>query len=141
MTRWIHGISFEMLRAAFCEYFGVSGEHADVLIVLFERAPDRVGVRELQTLLSSHRPPRRSFIYERVRVLREIMEAEALDSGGQLDAAGYALTEIGVEECRKALKAAADALMKHGPLVRLNGENVEEIRARSSPSQPLRKSA
>ena len=114
MTRWIHGISRELLRAAFCEYFGVSEEHADIVVLLFERPGESVTTRKMQVLLNSHRPPKRSVIYERVRVLREIMEPESLDSGGQLDDTGYALTEIGLSECRKALRTMAEVMLRGG---------------------------
>lgn len=147
MTRWIHGISKELLRAAFCEYFGVSVEHADILILLYERPNESVTTRKMQALLNSHRPPKRQVVYERVRVLREIMEPESLDSGGQLDDTGYALTEIGVEECRQALKAMAVVLLRHGPEVAVPGDVVEIIGPEAQamlpppdkPSQPLRK--
>lgn len=115
MTRWIHGISQAMLRATFSDYFGVATEHADILILLYERPGESITTRKLQVLLNSHRPPKRGTIHERVRVLREILEAESLDSGGQLNDEGYQLTEIGLEECRKALRQMAEVLTRDGP--------------------------
>lgn len=128
MTRWIHGISRELLRAAFCEYFGVSEEHADIVIILFERPGEPVTTRKMQALLNTHRPPKRQVVYERVRVLREIMEPESLDSGGQLDDTGYSLTEVGYAECQKALKATAEVMMRGGfELPRIAGIGEELI--------------
>ena len=139
MTRWIHGISRDLLRAAFSEYFGIATEHADILILLYERPGERITTRKMQALLNSHRPPKRQVVYERVRVLREIMETESLDSGGQLDDLGYALTHIGLEECRKALRQMAEVLTQDGPVIDLPGERVE-ILAIAGPddSPPLR---
>lgn len=144
MTRWIHGISRELLRAAFSEYFGVAIEHADILILLYERPNEQIKTSKMCVLLNSHRPPRRGTVHERIRVLREIMEPESLDSGGQLDDAGYSLTEIGVEECRKALRQMAEVLTRNGPQVSIPGERVEiigheEVRALPAPDgEPLR---
>jgi hypothetical protein len=127
VTRWIHGISRDLLRAAFSDYFGVSEEHVDILIVLYGRPGEWVPTKKLQVLLDSHRPPRRGAVHERVRVLREIMESESLISGGQLDDIGYTLTEVGFSECAKALRAMAEVLTRTGPEVVVPGVYVEEI--------------
>ncbi len=129
MTRWIHGISRELLRAAFSDYFGVAQEHADILILLYERPGEQITTRKMQVLLNSHRPPKRGTIHERVRVLREIMEPESLDSGGQLDDTGYSLTEIGTDECRNALRQMAEVLTRHGPELVCPGGTVEMLPA------------
>lgn len=137
MTRWIHGISKDLLRAAFKDYFGVATEHADILILLYERPGESISTRKMQVLLNSHRPPKRSVVYERVRVLREIMEVESLDSGGQLDDLGYSLTAVGLEECRKALRQMAEVLTRNGPELIVPPADVdlapEEIRALPAP--------
>jgi hypothetical protein len=117
MTRWVHGVSRDILRAAFREYFGVSEEHIDILVVLYGRPGEWTQLRRLQVLLDSHRPPKRQAVYERVRVLREAMESESLLSGGQLDDQGYALSEVGFSECAKALRALVDALLRSGPKI------------------------
>lgn len=127
MTRWIHGISRELLRAAFRDYFGVADEHADILVVLYGRAGEWTHLRRLQVLLNSHRPPKRQAIYERVRVLREAMEAESLLSGGQLDELGYALSEVGYAECAKALRALAQVLVRNGPVIEIAPSNEDAI--------------
>lgn len=124
MSRWVHGISRDILRGAFREYFGVSDEHADVLVVLYGRPGEWVKVKRLQVLLDSHRPPNRSTVYERVRVLREAMEPESLTSGGQLDDLGYALSSVGFRECHLAVRALAEALVRDGPV--LIAENEED---------------
>lgn len=116
MTRWIHGISKELLRATFRDYFGVSDEHADIVVILYGRPGEWVTTRKMQALLNSHRPPKRSAVHERIRVLREIMEPESLISGGQLSDLGYTLTEVGFSECQKALHAMADVLTRLGPV-------------------------
>jgi len=115
MTRWVHGVSREILRAAFGEYLGLGDEHVDILIVLYGLPGEWVKAKRMQRLLDSHRPPKRQAVYERIRILREAMEVESVESGGQLDDAGYRLTEVGFDECRKALRLMADALVKDGP--------------------------
>jgi hypothetical protein len=137
VARWIHGISHHLLRAAFCEYFGVGGEHADVLCVLYGRPGEYVPMRKMRTLLNAHRPPNRQAVYERVRVLREIMEPESLISGGQLDDLGYALSEIGFDECQKALSAMAEVLTRAGPAHGIPAliEAEEQLRALPPPKE------
>lgn len=137
VARLIHGISRDLLRAAFCDYFGVRGEHADILVVLYERPGVAIPTRELAMQLNSHRPPTRGALHERIRFLREILDAESLDSGGYLDNSGYQLTEIGLAECGRALLVMAEALTRCGPATILSGSNVEDIR-RSSDSASLR---
>lgn len=117
MTRWVHGVSRDILRAAFREYFGVSEEHIDILVVLYGRPGEWTQLKRLQVLLDSHRPPKRQAVYERVRVLREAMEPESLLSGGQLSDEGYALSEVGFAECAKALRALVEALLQSGPQI------------------------
>lgn len=117
MTRWVHGVSNDIVRGAFREYFGISDEHAQVLVVLYKRPGEWVKVRKLQVLLDSHRPPKRQAVYERVRVLREAMEPESLSSGGQLDDTGYALTGVGFRECDMALRVLAEALVRDCPVL------------------------
>jgi hypothetical protein len=117
MTRWVHGISPEILRAAFREYFGVANEHAEILVALYARPNEWTPMKRLQVLLNSHRPPKRQTVYERVRVLREAMEPESMLSGGQLDDTGYALSELGFAECTKALRALVEALLRSGPQI------------------------
>jgi hypothetical protein len=135
LTRIIHGISRELLRAAFCDYFGVAEEHADILVLLYERPGEPIPTKDLAKLLNSHRPPTRGAIHERIRFLREGMEAESLDSGSHLDDRGYSLTEIGLGECAKALRVMAEALAKCGPATMLAGRNVEAIRRGEEPQQ------
>jgi predicted DNA-binding transcriptional regulator AlpA len=129
MTRWVHGISRSVLRAAFCEYFGVGDEYADVLIVLYGRPGEWTHMRQLQLLLNTHRPPTRQAVYERIRVLREIMEPESLLTGGISEALskgnayvneGYALSEVGFAECAKALKALVESLVRAGPQIAIS---------------------
>jgi hypothetical protein len=117
VTRWVHGVSKEVLRSAFREYFGISAEHADVLVVLYCRPGEWTKVSRLQVLLNSHRPPNRQAVYERVRVLREAMEPESVSSGGQLDDTGYALTGVGFQECDVALRSLAEALVRDCPVL------------------------
>lgn len=117
MTRWVHGISKGVLTAAFGEYFGVSEEHIDILVVLYARPGEWTQLQRLQILIDSHRPPKRQAVYERIRVLREAMEPESLLSGGQLDDQGYALSEVGYAECAKALRALVEVLLRSGPRI------------------------
>lgn len=125
MTRWVHGVSKDILRAAFREYFGVSDEHADILVVLYGRPNEWTPMRRLQVLLDSHRPPKRQAVYERIRVLREAMNAEALMGGDRFegDGAGYALSEVGFAECAVALRMLCETLLKAGPRISLPGKD------------------
>lgn len=127
MTRWIHGISRELLCAAFRDYFGVSDDHAEIIVVLYGRPGEWTPIKRLQVLIDSHRPPKRGAVYERIRVLREAMAPESLLSGGQLDDQGYALSEVGFAECARALKALAEVLLRKGPEISVPGEWSEEV--------------
>lgn len=117
MTRWVHGISRDLLRHAFSEYFGVSQGHAAILVALYGCPGEHIPIKRLGLLVDNHRPPLHPALYERIRVLREIMEPESLISAGPFDAAGYCLTEVGIEECRKALAAIAEAMLRAAPQV------------------------
>jgi hypothetical protein len=119
VTRWVHGVSQDVLRVAFREYFGVADEHVEILIVLYGRPGEWTPIKRLQVLLDSHRPPKRQAVYERISVLRDAMEAESLLSGGQLDefGQGYALSEVGYAECAQALRALVEALLRAGPQI------------------------
>jgi hypothetical protein len=125
----VHGVSKGILREAFREYFGLSEEHVDILVVLYRRPNEWVKIKALQVLLNSHRPPKRQAIYERVRVLRDVMEAESLLSGGQLDDQGYALSEVGYRECEAALRVIADALVRERPEINLAANDDQDTRA------------
>lgn len=131
VTRLVHGISKELLRAAFCDYFGLRDEHADILVLLYERPGEAISTRDLAKLLNSHRPPTRGAVHERIRFIREILEPESLDSGGYLDNSGYLLTEGGIAECAMALFVMAEALTKAGPAAIINGARAEQIRSAS----------
>lgn len=125
MSNVVHGISRNLLRAAFCDYFGVREEHADILVVLYERPGEPIPTKELAILLNSHRPPARGAIQERIRFIREIMELESLDNGSPQDnrwqlSSGYFLTEQGIAECVKALKVMAEAMRGCAPPPRLD---------------------
>lgn len=113
MTRWFHGISRDLLRAAFSEYFGLSRVYIDVIVLLYERPYESVPIKKLSYLLNSHRPPSAGVIHERIRVLREVMDAESIDSGGRLNPEGYRLTELGYRECQVALGHMAEILTTH----------------------------
>lgn len=117
MTRWVAGLSKDVLNATFREYFGISTEHADVLVILYTRPGEWVKTRQLQVLLDNHRPPKAQAVYERIRVLRTIMDPESLSSGGQLAETGYALTSVGYRECDKALRAMAEAMVRDCPVL------------------------
>lgn len=136
MSRWVHTVSREMLRAAFSEYFGVSQAHCDVLVVLYSRPNEWTTVPRLQVLINSHRPPKRQAIYERIRVLRDVMEAESIESGGQGHGTGYRLSEVGFRECRMALLTVSDALQREGPETMV--EEPEQLLLLDDARAPLR---
>lgn len=123
VTRWTHGVSKDVLNAAFREYFAISQEHAAVLVVLYTRPGEWTKAGRMQVLLDSHRPPSRQVVYERIRVLREAMDSESISSGGQLNDTGYALTGPGFRECDRALRAMAEALVRDCPVLTVEGED------------------
>lgn len=116
VRRTIQGQSWGLMREALSDYYGLSHEYADILILLYERPGQGLTWSELGKLISSHQPPTRGALQERVHILRQTMEAEALDSwdiapaGGKIAGCRYTLTDIGREEVEEAMRCCADAL-------------------------------
>lgn len=75
-------------------------------MVLFDRAGEPISARDLCRQVSTHRPLQTQALYERIRVLREAMDTEALDS----DKGCYFLTDVGMAECHRALAEMAKAM-------------------------------
>jgi hypothetical protein len=99
-----------MLRTAFRDWFGIQDNQADLLVLLFDRQGRPMSCKAIGQALQSHRPLTVGAVHERVRVLRQSMEAESLDS----DSRGYFLSAVGMSECRKSLQAMARALLGQG---------------------------
>ena len=110
MSRWVHNNSQELIRAALGEWFGLGREYIEVLHILYEAAGDWISAEDMRSRISSHRRLSKQAVYERISVLRSAVDAESIDSGGQLDPSGYRLTEIGFDECRRALGSMAAVL-------------------------------
>jgi hypothetical protein len=110
VRRFVGGISTAALQCAFMEWFGLQENQADLLVVLFERHGRPLSSQQLSVRLSSHRPLGVQAVYERIRVLRQAMEAESVDTNDR----GYLLTDQGMAECRSALRAMAQALLRNG---------------------------
>jgi hypothetical protein len=110
VKRWVRGLSREMLIVTFSDWFGVQRTQAEVLVVLFEKEGRPLPCKRLGQEVSSHRPVSPGAIWERIRGLREVMEPEGIDHGVR----GYLLTEVGLAECRKALRTTAESLIRHG---------------------------
>lgn len=108
--RFVGGISRDALRTAFRDWFGLQENQADLLVVLFEQRGRPLPSMKISRCIQSHRPLTVAAIHERVRVIRQTMEAESIDS----DEAGYRLTEIGMGECRLALREMARTFLGHG---------------------------
>lgn len=106
MTRWLRGISRDHLRVAFRDYFGVQDNHADVLVTLFQAGGRCLGAGVISREVSSHRPLSSHAVMEKIRALRAAMATEAIDT----TTTGYSLTEIGLDECRKAVLEMATQL-------------------------------
>lgn len=79
---------------------------SEVLVILFDRGGDPITARDLCRTVSTHRPLNTQALYERIRVLREAMDTEALDS----DQGSYFLTDVGMAECHRALAEMAKAM-------------------------------
>ncbi|WP_395443590.1 hypothetical protein [Caulobacter sp. UC70_42] len=75
-------------------------------MILFDRAGEPISARDLCKQVSTHRPLQMQALYERIRVLREAMDTEALDS----DQGCYFLTDVGMAECHRALAEMAKAM-------------------------------
>lgn len=107
--RWLSGgLTRDMARISFRDYLGVGDEVADVLVLLYEAGGEPVQARALCMAINSHRPLKIGALYERISVLREAMDTEAVDSANGC----YWLSEIGMEECRRAMRDTASALTR-----------------------------
>lgn len=115
--RFVGGISRDMLRTTFRDWFGVQDNHADLLVTLFQAQGQPIAAKALAVASSSHRPGRVEQVWERVRNLRQVLNSEAIDTFES----GYGLTDIGMAECHRALRetarvlAAESALLPHIP--------------------------
>jgi hypothetical protein len=113
-TRWVRGISRDMMRTLFRDWFGVQDNQADVLVTLYQAGGQALHRRALCLAINQHRPPTMGALHERIRVLRSAMETESIDFDEET---GYRLSEIGLEECRKAVQQMGRVLAEDGPLI------------------------
>lgn len=113
-----------LLRAAFQDWFGIGESGADLLMVLFNAGGQPLSRRAIAVRADSHRPQSDGAVYEAISQLRQSMETEAVD---QSDGAYY-LSEVGMGECRQAIREEARALMGIGaePANDWQGPMVEE---------------
>jgi hypothetical protein len=95
----IGGLRRDLIRAAFCEYFGIGDPCAHLLIALYEGFGQSHPSEKLRKAVNSHRLPSANVIWESIRVLRSVMEPEAIDR----DESGYFLTDTGLRECNDGL--------------------------------------
>lgn len=107
-VRWHHGVSRDMLRTTFRDWFGIGDAQADILVTLYDRGGKSLTSRELAVAVNSHRPLSTGALHERISVLRQAMESEAVDFD---ECRGYCLTDTGLTECTHALRQMAIALM------------------------------
>ncbi len=105
-ARFINGCPINLHRAAFEGYLGLGPGSSEVLVILFDKAGDPISARDLCKAVSTHRPINTQALYERIRVLREAMDTEALDS----EKGSYFLTDVGMAECHRALAEMAKAM-------------------------------
>jgi hypothetical protein len=110
-TRWVSGVSRDLIRTAFRDYLGVADAPADVLVTLFELDGRPIATKLLCAMVNSHRPLSAGALHERIRVLRQAMESEAVDFEEE---AGYFLTDVGMDECNRALRKMAEAMVAGG---------------------------
>jgi len=90
-------------RFAFREWFGLRPAEADLLVSLFE-ANGALVKSHVLAAMAKVSPPSVPVLLVR---LRSALETEAIDcERGR----GYRLTEIGLAECRNALRALCDEL-------------------------------
>jgi len=111
-NHWVKGISRDLLRTAFRDYFGIYESSATLLVELYQAGRDEEGlsnpvpVKDLCYLLSSHRSLNAGALYERVRVLRAAMSPEAIEQ----DNSNYWLTDVGFDDAAGAIKDLARTL-------------------------------
>lgn len=111
-VRWSnHGLRRDILKAAFSDWLGLPDAEADLLVALFDLGPEPVSWQLIAMAINSHRPPTQPALWERIRKLRQAMEAEAVDS---VEGKGYCLTEVGRAECAKAIADLAGRLAAVG---------------------------
>lgn len=96
-----------LVRAAFSDWFGIGEMRANLLATLFEAGGRPYDARLLTLAVDSHRPMTHGALHEAVHTLRDSFDSEAIDRSDD----GYFLTEIGLQECRRALREAADMLL------------------------------
>lgn len=108
--RIVGGISRDLIRTAFRDWLGVQDSQADLLVLLYSHRGRPLPCRKIGYELQSHRPLNAAAVHERVRVLRSAMESESID----LDDRGYFLSEVGMRECRLALREIARTLLGTG---------------------------
>jgi len=91
-------------RMAFREWFGIPPAEADILVALYAANGE---FRQAKQLLPETCSP--TTVWERVRVLRQALEAEAIDC---IPRQGYRLTDTGMAECRAALWTMGEELRR-----------------------------
>jgi hypothetical protein len=113
-NHWVKGISRDLLRTAFRDYFGIYESSATLLVELYQAGRDEEGlsnpvpVKDLCYRLSSHRSLNAGALYERVRVLRAAMSPEAIEQ----DNSNYWLTDVGFDDAAGAIRDLARTLTK-----------------------------
>lgn len=114
-------ISRTLLRRALAEGLALGEPQAQVLVVLIERAGERLTTTQMCILVDPHRPLKRNVFQERIRAIREAMGHDAIAgfstardrghvAGGGFQNGYYALSASGLERCRDALQALAAKL-------------------------------
>lgn len=96
----------KMMLEAFCDWFGLGEGYASLLMVLFTAGGETLTPRQLCIAVDTHRPISIGALHEAISTLRKVLETEALDTNER----GYSLTEIGMRECRRAIREEAVAL-------------------------------
>lgn len=95
-----------MLVLAFQDWFGLQSVPATVLLALFEAGGDPVARSQLRWSVNRHRQLSTEYLQVIVNSIRQAMEVEAIDTAG----GGYQLTDVGMDECREALRKVAASI-------------------------------
>lgn len=99
-----------LVRAAYCDWFGIGEARANLLSALFEAGGTPIETKVLAAAVDSHRPMTHGALHEAIHALRDAFECEAIDR----DDSGYFLSEVGLAECRRALREVGTQMLVAG---------------------------
>lgn len=99
-----------LVGCAFQDWFGITEASANLLLILFNAQGEPMTRRVMGIRVDSHRPPGDGALYEAISTLRKAMDTEAIDQNDGC----YYLSEVGLAECRLAIRQEARAMESLG---------------------------